>query len=191
MKSLTIAQLAAKFNEVLAAAQASGYKGKEKPVKRFATKESGIERIEKLEAAIAAQALEELALFAEQKPAVETEVEITEREEAPAKVEAPKKAQPKKGHCDIKPSGYRILACREGTKQAKMVDLLSAPNGASMKELNDGLGWKDVTVRSGFSWDMKGKGYGVKSEEINGEIRYFLVVPEGEVIPPHTPRKGK
>lgn len=189
MKSLTIAQLAAKFNEVLAAAQASGYNGKEKPVKRFATKESGIERIEKLEAAIAAQALEELALFAEQKPAVE--VEITERDEAPAKVEAPKKAQPKKGHCDIKPSGYRILACREGTKQAKMVDLLSAPNGASMKELNDGLGWKDVTVRSGFSWDMKGKGYGVKSEEINGEIRYFLVVPEGEVIPPHTPRKGK
>lgn len=186
MKSLTIAQLAVKFNEVLAAAQASGYNGKEKPVKRFATKESGIERIEKLEAAIAAQALEELALFAEQKPAVEVEAPVVETE-----VEAPKKAQPKKGHCDIKPSGYRILACREGTKQAKMVDLLSAPNGASMKELNDGLGWKDVTVRSGFSWDMKGKGYGVKSEEINGEIRYFLVVPEGEVIPPHTPRKGK
>lgn len=186
MKSLTITQLAVKFNEVLAAAQASGYNGKEKPVKRFATKESGIERIEKLEAAIAAQALEELALFAEQKPAVEVEAPVAETE-----VEAPKKAQPKKGHCDIKPSGYRILACREGTKQAKMVDLLSAPNGASMKELNDGLGWKDVTVRSGFSWDMKGKGYGVKSEEINGEIRYFLVVPEGEVIPPHTPRKGK
>lgn len=59
-----------------------------------------------------------------------------------------------------------------------------------MEELTEALGWKAVTVRSGFSWDMKNKGYGVKSEEIGDKIVYKIVVPEGEEIPPHTPRKS-
>ena len=95
-----------------------------------------------------------------------------------------------KGHCDIQPSGYRILPCRAGTKQAMLLDMLASTGGATMEELTEALGWKAVTVRSGFSWDMKNKGYGVKSEEIGDKIVYKIVVPEGEEIPPHTPRKS-
>ncbi len=95
-----------------------------------------------------------------------------------------------KGHCDIQPSGYRILPCRAGTKQAMLLDMLASTGGATMDELTEALGWKAVTVRSGFSWDMKNKGYGVKSETIGDNIVYKIVVPEGEEIPPHTPRKS-
>lgn len=84
------------------------------------------------------------------------------------------------------------LACRVGSKQAAMLDLLSRPNGASMAELIEGLSggakpWQEVTVRSGFGWDMKNKGYGVESRMVDGVERFFIIVPEGCYIPAHYP----
>ena len=44
-------------------------------------------------------------------------------------------------------------ACRYGTKQAILVDLLFRSGGASMAELREALApWKDITIKSGLVW---------------------------------------
>lgn len=91
----------------------------------------------------------------------------------------------------------KVYACREGSKQALLVDLLNRPQGATMAELLDALSggakpWKEVTVKSGLNWDMnKVKGYGIRTTKRGDEDCYHLVLPEGMAAPvPHTPRKG-
>ena len=97
------------------------------------------------------------------------------------------------------PKPYRILACREGTKQALMVDELSREEGCTMDDLVNALKfgktpWTVANIRSAFSWDMKQKGYGVTSFlGSDGVERFKLVLPEGEefFVPPHRPLKKK
>lgn len=91
----------------------------------------------------------------------------------------------------------RVLACRAGTKQAILVDLLSRPQGATMVELMDAMSggnkpWQEVTVKSGLNWDMnKVKGYGIRTSQRDGVDCYHLTFPDGMTAPlPHTPRKG-
>lgn len=113
-----------------------------------------------------------------------------------AQAEAEKDAAPaEKRHgnrgTNIKPTEGAPVACRLGTKQAILVDMLSRENGATMEELLEALSggrkpWTETTVRSGFGWDLKNKGYGVKSVFAeDGTERFHLVVPEGFDIPPH------
>lgn len=66
-------------------------------------------------------------------------------------------------------------ACRAGTKQAILVDLLFRSGGASMSELREALTpWKDVTIKSGLSWDMNAiKGYGITTTHENGYQRWL------------------
>ena len=112
---------------------------------------------------------------------------------APAKVEGEKKAR--RG-TNLLPPGHAPIACREGSKQAILLDMLARPNGATMEELLDALSggnrpWTEATVRSGFGWDMKQKGYGVRSSfDADGTERFFIVVPEGHSIPAHRPLKS-
>lgn len=124
-----------------------------------------------------------------------------------AKVETPK-AQPKPKTATRKPRGTNLaappgapVACREGSKQAMLLDMLSQPGGVCMAELIDALSggnkpWTEATVRSGFGWDMKQKGYGVRSEFGEDGVEYFFIVlPTDEqgnefAIPPHRPLKG-
>lgn len=93
--------------------------------------------------------------------------------------------------------GHAPLACRENSKQALLLDKLAGSKGATMPELIEALSggnkpWTEATVRSGFGWDMKQKGYGVRSEfDKDGVERFFIVLPTGYAIPPHTPLKGK
>lgn len=79
------------------------------------------------------------------------------------------------------------LPCREGSKQAKLVDMLSRPEGATIPELMTALGWTDASVRAGFSWDLVNKGYGVTKADATGH--YFLIIPAGHTIPAHIPLK--
>nr|QIG67174.1 DUF3489 domain-containing protein [Rhizobium phage RHph_TM26] len=82
--------------------------------------------------------------------------------------------------------------CKQGTKQALMIDLLSRPEGATMGELQDALKpWKPVTVKSGIYWDVnKLKGYGIKTR-FNGDPHYHLVLPNGLKAPlPHLQKAG-
>jgi hypothetical protein len=120
-----------------------------------------------------------------------------ERAEARAKAKAERANQPRKHKGTNLLPGEEVTPCREGTKQSIMVDLLSRPEGATMEELLDALSggkkpWTEVTVRSGFGWDMKQHGYGVRSVVKEGEDeRFFLVLPHGvKKVPEHTPRKS-
>jgi len=66
-------------------------------------------------------------------------------------------------------------ACRWGTKQAILVDLLFRSGGASMAELREALSpWQDSTIKSGLSWDMNAiKGYGIRTTHENGYQRWL------------------
>lgn len=91
----------------------------------------------------------------------------------------------------------RVFACREGSKQATLVDYLNRPQGATMAELlvatsGGKTPWKEVSVKSGLNWDMnKIKGYGIKTTKRGDDDCYHLVMPKGMTAPvPHTPKKG-
>lgn len=96
---------------------------------------------------------------------------------------------------NLSPPGTRLQSCLAGSKQSILVDFLGRPAGATMEELREALAggrksWAESTVRAGFGWDLKNKGYGVRSEfDANGVERFHLVVPDGQVIPPHAPAK--
>jgi hypothetical protein len=112
-----------------------------------------------------------------------------------AKSTAEKKARAPRGTNLVVP-GHAPIPCREGSKQAMLLDMLSRPNGATMTELIEALSggnkpWTEATVRSGFGWDMKLKGYGVRSAfDADGTERFHIVVPEGHAIPAHKPLKS-
>ncbi|APL99068.1 hypothetical protein LK3_37 [Bordetella phage LK3] len=114
---------------------------------------------------------------------------------APAKPKAEKAPRARKG-TNLLPPGGRTVPCREGSKQAILLDMLARPNGATMAELIEALSggkkpWTEATVRSGFGWDMKHKGYGVRSQfDADGTERFFIVVPEGFSVLPHRPLKS-
>ena len=115
-------------------------------------------------------------------------------------VTAPKSAEEKKARAprgtNLAAPGHAPIPCREGSKQAMLLDMLSRPNGATMAELIEALSggnkpWTEATVRSGFGWDMKLKGYGVRSAfSADGTERFHIVVPEGHAIPAHKPLKS-
>lgn len=111
------------------------------------------------------------------------------------KAPAEKKARAPRGTNLVAP-GHAPIPCREGSKQAMLLDMLSRPNGATMTELIEALSggnkpWTEATVRSGFGWDMKLKGYGVRSAfDADGTERFHIVVPEGHAIPAHKPLKS-
>ena len=119
---------------------------------------------------------------------------------APKAAKAPKVAatSDRRRGTNIIPLGQELEPCREGSKQSILVDLLSSKNGATMPELIRGLSggkkpWQEITVRAGFGWDLKNKGYGVRSSfDEDGTERFHLVLPEKfPRIPAHTPLKGK
>lgn len=92
----------------------------------------------------------------------------------------------------------KAYACRAGSKQAILVDMLSREQGATMPELLEALSggataWKEVSVKSGLNWDMnKIKGYGIRTDKRGEEDCYFLVLPEGLTAPiPHTVAASK
>lgn len=171
-------------------------------VRRFADKKSAVSRTWKM-----------LQRYAEAHPAVEAEaqaepqkVETVNETTTPAPVaapkapKAPKSAEEKKARAprgtNLAAPGHAPIQCREGSKQAMLLDMLSRPNGATMAELIDALSggnkpWTEATVRSGFGWDMKLKGYGVRSAfDADGTERFHIVVPEGHAIPAHKPLKS-
>lgn len=176
LNSMTGAELVAQYN---AAAALLG----DTPVKRFGTKSDAIRRTwEKVQAAASAQ--QERAAKppkAAPKPA------------AAATAAAKPRAQ---RLTDVKPNGEPVLPCREGSKQAALVDELRRKEGATMDELLNALSggkkpWTVSSVRSGFSWDVKQKGYGVRSSiDADGVERFHLVVPAGQKIPPHAPGRS-
>ena len=168
-------------------------------VRRFADKKSAVSRTWKM-----------LQRYAEANPEVEAEPVKAEPQKVETvnetttttvaaskavKATAEKKARAPRGTNLVAP-GHAPIPCREGSKQAMLLDMLSRPNGATMAELIEALSggnkpWTEATVRSGFGWDMKLKGYGVRSAfDADGTERFHIVVPEGHAIPAHKPLKS-
>lgn len=116
----------------------------------------------KPKAAPAAAAVAEVAPAPEPQPEVQT----------PAKVQP--KAQRRSRGINLAPKA-EAKACRYGTKQAILVDLLFRSGGASTSELREALApWKDITIKSGLGWDMNHqKGYGIRTTHENGYQRWL------------------
>lgn len=175
-------------------------------VRRFADKSTAVARTWKL-----------LQRYAEAHPEIEAEEQAELPEVAPvnetttpAPVAAPKAPKAPKAQkvpaekknrlprgTNLAAPGHAPIPCREGSKQAMLLDMLSRPTGATMEQLIAALSggnkpWTEATVRSGFGWDMKLKGYGVCSS-FDGEGRewFHIVLPDGHAIPAHKPLKGK
>lgn len=152
------------------------------PVKRFADKGTATKRvwdlIVKYQDHVTRQAAAQRPIVpVEDKPQALTAEDKKAIKEA-KNIPAPKAAARKTAGINLAPR-KKVYACREGSKQATLVDLLSRSCGASMTELLAGLAfgakaWKEVTVKSGLNWDMnKIKGYGIRTEFQNGYERWL------------------
>lgn len=64
-------------------------------------------------------------------------------------------------------------APREGTKKARLVELLGRTKGASLVELATSTNWQSHTVRAAIT-DLKKRGYQIVREKIDAESRYRI-----------------
>ena len=74
---------------------------------------------------------------------------------------------------DAKPEAI-AAAQRPGTKQAKLIAMLRAPNGATIEEITAATGWQSHTVRGAMAGALKKKlGLEVTSEKNEGRGRVY------------------
>jgi hypothetical protein len=65
---------------------------------------------------------------------------------------------------------------REGTKQATLIAMLRAPDGATIEEITAATGWQSHTVRGAMSGALKKRfGLMVKSEKVEGRGRVYRI----------------
>jgi hypothetical protein len=63
---------------------------------------------------------------------------------------------------------------REGTKQATLIAMLRAPEGATIEEIMAATGWQSHTVRGAMAGALKKKlGLEVTSEKVDGRGRVY------------------
>ncbi len=66
---------------------------------------------------------------------------------------------------------------RTDSKQAKLIEMLRRPEGASIKEIVAAFGWQAHTVRGAIAGALKKKlGLDVRSENIDGRGRVYRIV---------------
>ena len=112
-----------------------------------------------------------------------TPIEVTPVAEPTA--EAPKAPENKTQKAlDFLPQDS-VKASRAGTKVSILVDLLSREGGASLAEVAEALSLTGsrvdiATARSWVSFDLKARGYGVKTVD----DRVHLLLPDGMTSPP-------
>jgi hypothetical protein len=76
---------------------------------------------------------------------------------------------------EVEPVGS--VPVRKGTKQAELIALLQAPEGASIAEITAVIGWQDHSVRGAISGQLKKKlGLVVTSEKLEGRGRVYRIV---------------
>ena len=65
---------------------------------------------------------------------------------------------------------------REGTKQATLIAMLRAPDGATIEEITTATGWQAHTVRGAIAGALKKKlGFDVTSEKVEGRGRVYRI----------------
>ena len=113
------------------------------------------------------------ATGAQPKPTKKARVAPRGAHVAPKKGKAPKKASPAKKA----PKGHKKAGgARDGSKTAKVLDLLKRPDGVTLKELMKATGWQPHSVRGFISGTLgKKMGLTVKStKEKDGERTYSI-----------------
>jgi hypothetical protein len=88
---------------------------------------------------------------------------------APAAENAPDAQPPRAGRTATQ------RKTREGTKQAQLIAMLRRPEGATIAQIVEALGWQPHTVRGAFAGALKKKlGLTVTSEKVEGNRVYHL-----------------
>jgi len=65
---------------------------------------------------------------------------------------------------------------REGTKQATLIAMLRAPEGATIEEITAATGWQSHTVRGAMSGALKKKlGLTITSQKVEGRGRIYAI----------------
>ena len=68
---------------------------------------------------------------------------------------------------------------REGTKQAKLIEMLRAEGGATIDEIVAALDWRPHTVRGALAGALKKKlGLTITSEKIEGRGRVYMIADD-------------
>ena len=109
---------------------------------------------------------------AQPKPTKKARVAPRRAHVAPKKGKSAKKATPPKKS----PKGKKAGTARDGTKAAKILDLLKRPEGATLKDLMKATGWQAHSVR-GFLSGTIGKKMGLKvtsAKAEDGERSYSI-----------------
>jgi hypothetical protein len=102
----------------------------------------------------------------------ETEVPAELADDQPAAEASPPKGRRRKT-ADAKP---KASGPRDGTKQAKLIDMLKRPNGATIEEIVKKLDWQAHTVRGAIAGALKKKlGLDVTSEKDEKRGRVYRV----------------
>jgi hypothetical protein len=113
------------------------------------------------------------AMGAQPKPNKKARVAPRRAHVAPKKSKSTKKASPAK---KAPKGGKKAGAARDGSKTAKVLDLLKRRNGATLKEVMKATGWQAHSVR-GFISGTLGKKMGltvVSTKAEDGERTYAL-----------------
>jgi hypothetical protein len=72
------------------------------------------------------------------------------------------------------PAGANTPKVREGTKQAALIAMLREPDGATIAEIAEAIGWQAHTVRGAIAGALKKKlGLEVTSEMVEGRGRIY------------------
>ena len=75
-------------------------------------------------------------------------------------------------------SAPKARTAREGTKQALLIEMLRAGNGATIAEIVAATGWQPHTVRGAIAGALKKKlGLDVTSEKVDGRGRVYKLPP--------------
>ena len=108
------------------------------------------------------------ATGAKPKAAKKPSVAKPARHVAPAKAKSGKKAIPAKKAPKGGKSAKKAAGARDGSKTAKVLDLLKRPGGVTRKELMKATGWQPHSVR-GFLSGTVGKKMGLTVTSTKGE----------------------
>lgn len=74
------------------------------------------------------------------------------------------------------PADAKVRTPREGTKQATLIAMLRAPEGATIAEIVIATGWQPHTVRGAMAGALKKKlGLDVTSEKVEGRGRVYFI----------------
>lgn len=77
---------------------------------------------------------------------------------------------------DRKDSAPTPKTPRPGTKQARLIEMLQAPEGASIAEITAAIGWESHSVRGAISGALRRKlGLTITSEKIEGRGRIYKI----------------